>query len=170
VQQVIEIRGKILESDYVDAQRLHSRARRVIAIMGVVVLLLGLAVTILNVMAWLNGSISAGDAALFPFLVGLLLAYLFVLRPWSWRRTYRKHPALHEPVSIDLGDDGLAYASDHGEGELPWRMFIKWREGKRLFLLYSAPNLFHIIPKRTLEADRVESLRSLLSEKLGRAV
>jgi len=104
-----------------------------------------------------------------PFLAAVVLTYLFVYKPWSYRRIYRKQPSLHEPVSIDFGESGMAYSSEHSQGEVPWRMFIKWREGTRLFLVYSAPNLFHIIPKRLLDADGADRLRALLQSGLGRA-
>lgn len=166
---MIQVRGNILESDYVSAQYLHSRARRVFLAMGVVLLVLGLVITVSNFLLWMDGSKSATDAAWFPLLVVVVLGYIFVFRPWCFRWNYRKTPAMHEPISIDLGDGGMAYSSENGQGEIPWRLFIKWREGKKLFLIYSAPNLFHVVPKHLLPSDDVDKLRALLSEKLGRA-
>ena len=165
----IQIRGHILESDYLHAQHLHMRARRALSVMGIVLIFLGLALSILNVLSWMDGSKSANDAMMLPALIALVLGYIYAYLPWSYRRIYRKQPSLHEPVDIEWGDGGLAYDTEHNKGEIPWRLFTKWREGRRTFLIYSAPNLFHIVPKRLLEGNGEEQLRTLLVNKLGQA-
>ena len=50
---------------------------------------------------------------------------------------------------------------------MEWTNFIRYLESKTLFLLYTSPACFNIVPKRALTPSETESFRGLLQEKMG---
>jgi len=75
-----------------------------------------------------------------------LVLWLFVFIPWRAKRSYKQYKALSEPVSVEVRDDGLFFKRENGEGLLPWSHIVKWRQNKKLLLLYPTNNVFHLIP------------------------
>jgi len=54
-----------------------------------------------------------------------------------------------------------------GQADVEWTNFIRFLESKNLFLLYTSPACFNIVPKRAFAPGETESFRGLLQEKLG---
>jgi len=95
------------------------------------------------------------------------LFFLFTFSRISHRRRFRKIKALQLPVQINLDDEGIAYASANGQSKISWRAIEAWSESDRVFLIYTQPNLFYVVPKRVLVADPIAELRMLLKERIG---
>lgn len=93
---------------------------------------------------------------------------LYIVSPWQAKRHYRKYKSIQKPVSIELVDGGFTITSDSGQGNAKWENLLKWRENNKYVLVYLAPKIFYMIPKRIEESGfDMELLRLLLREKLG---
>lgn len=88
------------------------------------------------------------------FLVGLgfPLAYLFARRN-ALRHLYRQHPLLAVPHEGSLSEQGFHVRSEIGENEIPWRYFRRVKADSKVMLLYTAPNLFQVIPRSFFENE-----------------
>lgn len=118
-------------------------------------LALGAVFFYLNSVALAFGMIGAVlGANLLPYL----LRKLFV--PWSLRRHYKNYLAIQKPTTISVLDQGVKFASPSGEGTILWGELHHWRENAELILLYPAPRIYYMVPKRVAESiSLVENLK-----------
>lgn len=126
-------------SDLVEADRLHRgarRGRRLIGLFCAVPVLLGLA------MGGLTAFVAGAAVLLLLLLLGL--RRLAALR--RARRLLAARPELREGLELELSEQGMRMRGEEG-----WSALSSWREGPRHFLLYSAPQLYHAVPRRALE-------------------
>jgi hypothetical protein len=152
------IQGALTESDYVAAQFLHMRPRLVFAVYGGLLLALTL---------W--AAAEAGSAVLIGCLA-ILAAYFALLIPFLAKRNFRSYKALAESVTVEARVDGLFFRRLNGEGLLPWADIRKWRQNKRLVLVYPANNIFHMIPRRFFENDEsFKQFTALLETRVGKS-
>jgi hypothetical protein len=100
-------------------------------------------------------ALNAGFAAVVIFLI----ANYFLLVPMTTRRTYRKHKALHRPYTFSWSESGLTIRSESGEWKIAWDDYLKWDENAQIFILYQAPRLFNMMPKRALTPEQIVDLR-----------
>ena len=145
-----EVKTTISESEFVGACKLHGKPTRAIWIFYAV------AVLALIATAALGGEHARKLAIL--GLIGGLFGHLFVaqiLQPRQARAQYRKYPLIQKPIEVGVLPNGVSFKSADGEGRLTWESIIKWRENSEFILVYPAPNLYYIIPKR-LEASGLD--------------
>ncbi len=142
----MQIIGKITEADYIRAQYLHLRPRRLFAIVGIFVsiLLLTFAVGV-AIIEW--SWTLAIALAFFPLYFGVFL-------PFTAKRNFRSYKSLAEQTSIELRADGLFFRRKNGEGLVPWSDIIKWRKNERLVLMYPARNIVTVHPAGKLRESR----------------
>ena len=110
----------------------------------------------------LNPKQNAG--AILPILIGLF--FLFGSR-LSIRRSFRQDNRLQQPFEAVVSQDGIDISSQTGSSKYAWSAFTRYAESRNLFLLYQAPKIFNVFPKRAFAPGEEESFRSLLSERLG---
>ena len=93
-----------------------------------------------------------------------------VLAPWRARRNYRKYPVIQKPFLVKPEPTGVYFKSEGGEALLKWEDIHKWREDNQFVLVYPAPNLFHVVPKRLAGVGLdIALLTSSLAENVGSA-
>ena len=106
------------------------------------------------------------DAGLLLILV--LLGMFFLLLAWllprvtAWRTILRT-------VEWSLADEGVEIQSEVSSARIRWEAFIKFREDRRVFLLYVQKGLAQFIPKRVLSAEQVIELREIVSRHVKKA-
>ncbi len=167
---MVQVQGRVSWSDYLRAQYLHLRPRPSWERAGIGIVVAGLA--LLAVVVW--RALSGNPPSRFPYLlVGSLVylaLYFFVFVPWRARSLFRRQKVLHVPFRIEADGDGLVISSELGEVRLPWGILRNWKESRRLFLIYHADGLFHLIPKRLFASfEEIEAFRGLLNRNLRRA-
>jgi hypothetical protein len=102
--------------------------------------------------------------------VGPLLIRQFLV-PVLLKRHYRKYPKIQKPMTISLGDEGLLFAADDGTGRLSWSEIHGWRENIEYLLVYLAPRMYHVLPKRIEnEGFPLNELKQRLIENVGSAI
>jgi YcxB-like protein len=148
--------------DYAAANQLHCvkcfRTPSALACLAMLVLAYVIWMTIAYIDRWGAIGVIALNA-IFVAVVVLLIANFFLFIPISTRRTYRKHKALHRPYTYSWSETGLAVTSASGEWPVAWSDYLKWDENAQVFILYQAPRLFNILPKRALAPEQIVDLR-----------
>ena len=135
---------QISEDDYAEMARLavwrSFIERRRLTINAIVVILLVVGAIALPGIA--------PYVALFLAVTALfLMIIIFLNAPWLARRQYRQYKAIHEPITVELSDDGLRFSSIDGESIVPWSKVFQWRQNARFILIYKMPVMYHMVPK-----------------------
>src|ERR1700730_15420115 len=83
--------------------------------------------------------------AIFPILIGLY--FMFGLR-LSIRRSFMQDQRLQQPFEAVVSQDGIDISSPMASSKYEWSSFTRYVESKSLFLVYQAPKVFNVFPKR----------------------
>jgi len=90
--------------------------------------------------------------------------------PWLTARTqYLQQPAARGPRTMELSSTGVHWRWDGGQADVEWKNFIRILESKNLFLLYTSPACFNIVPKRALTPEETTEFRDLFERHLSAA-
>jgi hypothetical protein len=98
------------------------------------------------------------------------LLFQFVVVPGIARWQYKRHESVHQKTQIRVGEDGVSLKSNDWEGTLRWNVIHRWRQNDHFILLYPAPGIYYIIPKRLQnEGFEISGLLSRLATHVGKA-
>jgi len=159
---------ELAERDFIEAYSAHRNrnglskwVRRIfIAIMGVftMVILFGFLV---------KPSLQAAKGLL-PFfgLMVMWVAALWILPLWNTPRQFRKQPGARGPRTALFDSSGTHWRWNGGSSDIEWKNYVRAVEGKNLFLIYSSPACFNILPKRALGDEQVGPVRELLGKNV----
>ena len=92
-------------------------------------------------------------------IVMLALSY-FVTVPASYRRNYKHHKHLHQPIAWSWDSSGFEVRTENSHSHLKWTDVFRVSENRQFLLIYLTPQLMHILPKRALTIAQIEELRS----------
>ena len=153
----------LTEGEYVKANQLFTKpSRKTLFIYAVA----GIALATI--------ALGAGSPALrigaIGALVGGIFGHLFVRRiyaPSQTRKQYKACKAAQEPVCVTRQDDGINFETASGGATIEWARIVKWRENDELLLIYQAPQVYHIVPKRI--GELADEISMALDEELGAA-
>ena len=164
-----ELEYEMTPQDYARAQYLHMRPRRWLVAVGAILALLYLVTFGMNAASVIRNGGPYSLLLLFALPILLLAVHFGWLLPWRARRLWKQQKALHSPIRMRIGDDGLDVQTEHGHARTPWDHLHRWKENNHLFLLYDSDNLFQMIPKRVLRPDQILGFRELLLGKMKAA-
>ena len=162
----MELKGRVVVSDLLAAQWIHVRPRRSLAIAGI--LLLG--VTVFVMAASFVGhrqSLMDPKAWILPGILAYLAFIAFVWVPRKVRRSYAQRKDFQHEISMVVTSAGIEARTEQGYSVKPWRDYLKWKEGKSVFLLYLSDQLFQIVPKRFFAAGGdIDTFRDLIRRSI----
>jgi hypothetical protein len=166
----MKIEGTITEQDYLGAWWLSMKPRLWIAVVGMVLVILVVAITLISILQRLVGHHPIFDE---PFSMLFALAYLgifFWFLRYLQRRNYRKQKMLSVSFRVSFDAESIRLVNEFVSSTLPWHIFHKWRENKYIFLLYESNAIYLIFPKRLFEnSESINEFRRLTHEKIGKA-
>jgi len=152
--------------DYIEAHRLHRKGKiwrqwdRAIG-------LLFLAITAGSGLLIVMSTPSHYRTAL-P-LLGLAVFWallVFVYPRMRMQYIFKRSPYFNQESSFDISEEGILNESPNMRSQRNWNMFTRWAESGRLFMVYSSPVQFVLLPKRSFAAGEAEQLSELLRRKL----
>jgi hypothetical protein len=150
---------KLTERDVLEAQRKHG----------------GLWIKVLPVIGFLVFAFSSVSLVHNPnqfpsFVAGIVggLFLMFLLRLQVWL-SFRRDNRLQDQFEAAISDSGIDVSSSKAESKFDWSAFVRYAETKNLFLVYQAPKVFNVFPKRAFAAEDIDAFRSLLDRRLGAA-
>ncbi len=152
------VTGQLKEVDYVAAQFLHLRPKRVFAVIGLFLLCL---------VVW--AMVFAQSYWFLLVLIYLAVFFAFII-PFKAKRNFRQYKVLSEPLTMEVREDGLFFKRTNGEGLVPWSHIVKWKNNKKLAILYPARNLFYMVPNHFFASPvEFQEFVDTLKERLGKA-
>ena len=112
-----------------------------------------------------DGDMAGASARMLPaVLVGLLFLFLVWLQP---RLAARK--AILRSVEWRITDEGVQIRTNVAATDIRWEAYLKYKEGKKIFLLYVQKGQAQMIPKRVLSESETIELRNLISAHVKKA-
>lgn len=165
----VVIQGTYTTADLTAATWTNMRPRRSIGIAGIVI------VALFFLALWSDFARSRGGSQGWQLYLGfgapIYLALVFGLwLPYRIRRTFKQRKDLQRSCSFTATPEGLRFASEGVEGVKPWGDYLKWREGRKVLLLYISDGHFQMIPKRFFESgEALSAFRTLLESKIGQS-
>ena len=159
----MEVEYTIAESEYVKANKLFTKPTKGILVFYALVVIL------LIIAAFVSDSFIVRLSAIGGIVGGFLgqAVVRHVYAPWKTRKQYRSYKAAQEPVVVNLDAKSLHFKSKLGESTIEWGRINKWREDPNFLLIYQAPEIYHILPRRIgIEIDKI---REALLENVGNA-
>ena len=163
---MITIRQDIRPEDYRRAVYLYLRPRPVLGVAGILMLALvalALALKFRSPTPWDSSAV---------MLVGCLVylaIYFCVVIPWRATKQYRQNRFLTHPTEYRIDETGLHVQSDLGTTEIPWDHLRKWKENKRLILLYPTDAAYFLFPRRLFAPAEWEEFRGLAAQHLKKS-
>jgi hypothetical protein len=160
----MDVTFTLSENEYVKANRLYGKPTRGIKLFYLITFIALVVTFILSETLKIKVIVSVG------FICGVighcLVAYVYA--PWQTRKQYKSYKAIQDPICLSLQPNGLHFKSNTGESNLDWSRVVKWRESSDFILIYQAPCVYHIIPKRI--GDLAINIRGLLKQSVGVAI
>ena len=112
-----------------------------------------------------TGNISAAQNIL-PF--SILVLFWLAIPQISSRRQRATRRYLAEPISYVFDAEGMRLTAPSFSTSLKWSIFREVRETNSLILLYEAPNLAYIVPKRFLSSNGdVTNLKAIIASTIA---
>jgi hypothetical protein len=100
-------------------------------------------------------------------IAGLFLFLVATTQFWYLLVKFRtSHKAIRRPWQSCFSESGLRVSGERAESFSAWKVFRKYRESGRCFLIYFKPTAYYIYPKRCLSAEQEVELRGLLATNL----
>jgi len=102
-----------------------------------------------------------------PFLIVLVL-----ISPWGMRVLtfvlWKSHRSLHKMITYEINDRSMVATTETSRFEMKWETFTQFIESKKLFVLYTRPYLFYMLPKRAFEGEaELAEFRELAQSKVS---
>ncbi len=159
----MEIQYHISEADYVNSVKLAAVAtRKQLIWLGAG----GFGLLLLGVLGP-DGMKGIGYSGLVCGILGYFIS-LYLYAPWQAKRHYRNYKTIHRPLNIELVEGGFSIRTENSQNNVKWENLLKWREDSNYVLVYFAPKMFYMVPKRITELGfELEEFRQLLRDKLG---
>jgi hypothetical protein len=158
--------GQVVVEDYFQAKILHLGNRRAI---GFIVVAIG--------SVFLISSFSGGiDQFLLPrqlFAAAFLIVAAWRYTPWEIRRKAARDLARNVEMQsrrhFVITENGLMVTSESGEKiSASWDDYIKWNGNDVTALVYIAPGIYNIFPRRWFASDAdFTSMKELLAKTIG---
>ena len=169
----IALRFNLTFEDYLSAIQLHAKRglwpRMVSFIVDWLYPPLGVFFFGIAFLQW-RGHETTGSVLFAVFAGIILVAGRFHLR-WKYKRGYQRTRTGSGDTSIFFREDNFsAEEHDYEKTEYNWNAVKSWRENAKVMLVYLAPALFIVIPKRAISEPQLQDLRALFARKIIRAV
>jgi hypothetical protein len=96
-----------------------------------------------------------------------LLLLQLVIPSLAFRRVYRRNIRMFGMRTVTINDTGIVADHQLGHVESTWKMYEKFRETQKLFLLYQSADLIGIVPKRAFAnpAD-LQQFRAMITSNI----
>src|SRR5690348_14351856 len=165
----MQVTYELRQRDFFDAFIAH-RNRNAFAkwmFRGIVTIVFVLAGAGLFALVFRHDRESASNVAPIVGLAFMWAALMWVSPWWMAKNQFTKQPAAKGPQTLLLDDAGLHWRWDTGSAEMQWSNIIKCSESKTMFMLYSSPAFFHLVPKRALSPEQLSEFRTTLGQHIA---
>jgi hypothetical protein len=100
----------------------------------------------------------------------LILAVQLFLPRIVHRRIYYRNQNIFGLRKVSFDEHGLVDDGPQGHVKIPWNRYVRFRESKRLFLLYLSEDVRSIVPKHAFKnSSDMDAFRTLLCTRVPQA-
>ena len=156
----------VTQHDHLKAVSLHYRIGSIISIVFVCTLA---ALLLFSYLLSYTGIITSILKTGFVSSSASLLVWYSLAR-FNIARNYEKNAGIRQKTTIKQTALGIKFKTVDGEALLRWENIFKWKHDQNYLLIYPAPNLFHIIPKKIADSGfDLDALTQALQTHVGNA-
>ena len=101
--------------------------------------------------------------------LAFLAVFFFVVLPWQATRHFKQNRFLTHATEYRIDEAGLLVQSDLGTTKIPWDHLHKWKENRRLILLYPTDAAYFLFPRRLFAPAEWEEFRALAAQHLKKS-
>lgn len=69
---------------------------------------------------------------------------------------------MYGKVYIDISEEGIVWKSEGSSVSRRWSEYLKWKEGKRVILVYLEPVGYQVIPKSFFSSNELDDFKKIL--------
>ena len=163
---MITIRQDVRPEDCRRAVYLHLRPRPGYGVAGTLILslaALGAVQKIFSPDPWTSSTFVPLASLAF------LAVFFFVVLPWQATRHFKQNRFLTHATEYRIDEAGLLVQSDLGTTKIPWDHLHKWKENRRLILLYPTDAAYFLFPRRLFAPAEWEEFRALAAQHLKKS-
>ncbi|GEM_PF-1009575 len=141
--------ARVTEGDLFDAQLLHARPGGAKTLLFLFILLV-FGYYLYREVGVAPGTLAGG------FLGGLVgfVGYFALFLKFKCKKIYRQQRNLQLPYEFSWDSSGIEMKNEMGKGRIEWSDFVKFKESKKVILLYQSDALFNIVPKTAFENEQ----------------
>ena len=102
-------------------------------------------------------------------LLGIFVVQILTMRfvsPRNARRHFKAMKILHGPIELSWSAEGLKEKTNTSSSLTPWKHFPKWREDEASFIIFVAPTMYRVVPKRFMTLAQIDDLREYLKRSV----
>jgi hypothetical protein len=167
-EQPLQLAGTLTFADVARFQYFHANRRlwmlTVFAVLLVLFSLFGIVVVLLRA-----GAGSFANPGLY-YVFMLCWAPFLLVNPYrAARRQYRSQQYLREPMQFRFTDDGVQLQGPNFVSKLSWVLVQRVYETRTAFLIYQAPQVAWILPKRLFSSNaEIQSWKEFVVGQLAK--
>lgn len=166
----MKISYELRQQDFVDAFAAHRNSKPFTRYTRrALIVLAGLVLALLLVNILLQRSSESLTAAIPVFVVfAFWSAMMWALPRWAARKQFRGQPRAQGPRTLELGQSGTHCQWNGGAMDMEWKNYVRFAEDENVFLLYTSPVTFNIVPKRSFTTDELNRIREIIQQNIRR--
>jgi len=166
----MKISYELRQQDFVDAFAAHRKSKPITRwTRPIVITFAGLVILLLLVNVLVQRTYESLTSAMPAFIVFVLwFSMLWAFPRWAARKQFRGQPGAQGLRTLELDQSGTHSQWNGGAMDIEWKNYVRFAEDQNVFLLYSSPVAFNIVPKRVLTADELNGIREMLQQKIRR--
>ena len=164
----MQIQFQLSLDDYLAAQRLHSTGSSWLMFQYVLIYFIspifGLIFLIIDLLHFEDKASNHYHSA--TIIYGILLVCIPIIMRIHLKRCYKRTRTDNNESKFTFGEERIEIEGQYINGAMDWRAVKSYRENDKVFILYSAPARFSIIPKRACTDEQISELRTILRQKI----
>jgi hypothetical protein len=99
-------------------------------------------------------------------LAAVFVAYFTLCPYYSARKQFSGSPSAKLTTNLEASDDAIHFKTEESNSSTSWRNFVKWRERKSVFVLFTSPVVSFVLPKRAFTSEQVLEFREMLKRNV----
>ena len=96
------------------------------------------------------------------FILAFYILFTRMITAWQAKNIYKKSPILSKEVTLHISGKGIQQDKKNNSQTLAWKLFVKWKQNEKYYLIYTNSHQFNVIPKKVLNDTQKEKLESYL--------
>ena len=166
----MEVKVEYISEDILEAQKLHYLKGAKYSIIGPLIFAVVIAVFIILLFTNFNESdrvIASSAVQISAVFILLSVGYYFFYLKYYSRSVLKKTPAFNSPTTFEINEEGIASSSELQNGITKWGIFIRAAHNDKVIILYPAPNIFYVIPRRVVSQEDWQKILDLVNTKIS---